>query len=308
MAMQARLAPSSAFERLRPPSGRGALYVRRAFASHRLRPRDLYVWTPDVAPGAHLPVVYMQDGQNLFDARLVPFGAAWNLDECVSRLADQGEIHPAIIVGIGCTDDRLLEYAPDLIMRRLPARSRELIEQAWGGPSLSARYAHMLVEEIKPLIDAWFPTRPGRETTHIAGASLGGAVAAEMLARYPDVFASAACLSAHLSFLPIDEAHLPPPFLASDVIDAVGAFARTDMPRAGRHRVWLDRSEFGIDKFYEPAHAAFAAALSELGYVASVDLSGGAFAGVGHDESAWGARFGAALTFMFDRQAQPARV
>ncbi len=74
------------WERLAAPSGRGQLYVYRCFASRHLPPRDLYVWVPDgVAKDQPLPVLYMQDGQNLFDARLVPFGVAWEADASVSR-------------------------------------------------------------------------------------------------------------------------------------------------------------------------------------------------------------------------------
>lgn len=285
--------------RLTAPSGRGQLYVLRDFASRRLAVRDLYVWTPDgVGEAARLPVLYMQDGQNLFDARLVPFGVAWEADASLSRLIDAGRVAPTMVVGVACTEDRFAEYAPALLLDLLPAPARQAVIDAWPDAPKSAAYARMLVEEIKPLIDVTFPTQPGRETTFLAGSSMGAVVAAELLARRPDVFAGAALLSAHFSLLPVTEAEPLPAGFADDVARAVGDFARRHMPRAGSHRLWLDRSMLSIDRFYPPSHAAFVEALLALGYVEGTDLSVGSYAGVGHDEGAWRERLDEALAFL----------
>lgn len=283
---------------LTAPSGRGQLYVFRDFASRHLPSRDLYVWTPDgVDAGTRLPVLYMQDGQNLFDARLVPFGAAWEADASISRLADAGRIAPTIVVGVACTEDRFAEYAPAMILDRLPASARQAVTTAWPGAPRSAAYARMMVEEIKPFVDATFPTLPKRESTFLAGSSMGAVVAAELLTRHPEVFAGAALLSAHFSLLPVTETEPLPEGFAEDVAQAVGQFA-TDMPRAGSHRLWLDRSTLSIDRFYPPSHAAFVAALLARGYRIGEDLSVRVYPNVGHDEGAWRERLDEALAFL----------
>lgn len=290
------------FAPLAPPSGRGHLFVRRAVPSVGLPPRDLFVWRPDApVPPDGFRVLYMQDGQNLFDARLVPFGTAWEADRALSRLVDAGLAASAIIVGVASTAERFTDYAPALILDRLPPAARGAVEAAWGGASRSATYARMVIEEVKPLIDAHFPTSPGADATFVGGSSLGAAAALEIVARYPDRVAGAACLSAHFSLLPVTETEAIPDHFVADVARAVGDFAVSCLPPAGRHHLWLDRSALGIDRFYGPTHAAIGAALAGLGYVEGSDLALRIYPGVGHDEDAWRARFGDALAFLLGR-------
>jgi enterochelin esterase-like enzyme len=287
------------FVAIEPPSGRGKLFVRRAFPSGGLRPRDLFVWVPDaVVPRDGFPVLYMQDGQNLFDARLVPFGAAWEVDRSISRLADAGTVAPAIVVGIASTADRFIEYAPYPILDRLPAPARDAVESAWGGEARSCAYAMLVMDRVKPLIDEHFPTCPLPEATFLGGSSLGAVAALEMLARYPGRVAGAACLSAHFSLLPVTETEVLPDGFADAVTAAVADFAGTCLPPAGRHILWIDRSTLGIDRFYGPTHAAVLSALSRLGFVEGADLGVGCYAGVGHDEGAWRDRLDDALGFL----------
>ena len=295
------------FVPLAPPSGRGSLFVRRAVPSVGLLPRDLFVWMPDApVPPDGFPVLYMQDGQNLFDARLVPFGTAWEADLALSRLADAGLAVPAIIVGIASTAERCTDYAPALILDRLPPSARGAVEAAWGGAARSADYARMVIEEMRPLIDAHFPTCPAAHATFLGGSSLGAVAALEILARYPDQVAGAACLSAHYSLLPVTETEAIPDHFAADVTRAVGDFAVSCLPPAGRHALWIDRSALGIDRFYGPTHAAIASALAGLGYLEGSDLALRVYPGVGHDEDAWRARFGNALAFLLGRATESA--
>lgn len=292
------------FTPLLPPSGRGRLFVRRAFASAGLLPRDLFVWVPDApTPPDGFPVLYMQDGQNLFDARLVPFGTAWEVDRAFSRLADAGEAAPAIVVGIASTAERFTDYAPALILDRLPPGARGAVETAWGGAPRVAGYARMVIEEVKPLIDARFPACPDAAATFVGGSSLGAVAALEIVARYPDRVAGAACLSAHYSLLPVTGAENIPEHFAAEVTIAVGDFAEACLPPAGRHILWIDRSALAIDRFYGPTHAALATSLAGLGYVDGVDLALRLYPGVGHDEGAWRARLDDALVFLFGRDA-----
>jgi len=295
------------FARLAPPSRRGRLFVRRAVPSVGLLPRDLFVWMPDApVPPVGFPVLYMQDGQNLFDARLVPFGTAWEADRALSRLVDTGQTAPAIIVGIASTAERFTDYAPALILDRLPPAARGAVEAAWGGASRSASHARMVIEEVKPLIDAHFPTCPAAHATFLGGSSLGAVAALVILARYPDQVAGAACLSAHYSLLPVTETEAIPDYFAADVTRAVGDFAASCLPPAGRHLLWIDRSALGIDRFYGPTHAAIAVALVGLGYVEGEDLALRVYPGVGHDEDAWRARLDDALTFLLGRATESA--
>lgn len=300
------------FVPLPAPSGRGQMFVRRGFASRHLLARDVFVWVPDgPAPSAGFPALYLQDGQNLFDARLVPFGTAWEIDRSMSRLADARLITPAIVIGIASTATRFTDYAPASILDRLPDAARGTVESLWGGTARSHAYAALVIEEVKPLIDAHFPTCPHAEATFLGGSSLGAMAAVETLARYPDRVAGAACLSAHFSLLPVTGAETLPENFAADVTRAVADFAGTCLPPAGRHALWIDRSALGIDLHYRPSHAAIGAALHGLGYVDGMDLAMRCYPGVGHDEGAWRARLDDALIFLFghaERSRRAARV
>ncbi len=296
------------FTPLPAPSGRGQLFVRRGFTSSHLSARDVFVWVPDCpAPSVGFPAIYLQDGQNLFDARLVAFGTAWEIDRSMARLADAGLIVPAIVIGIASTATRFTDYAPASILDRLPDAARGMVESLWGGAARSHAYAALVIEEVKPLIDAHFPTCPHADATFLGGSSLGAVAALETLARYPDRVAGAACLSAHFSLLPVTGEETLPDGFAVDVTRAVADFAETSLPPAGRHALWIDRSGLGIDRHYGPTHAAIGAALRDLGYVDGADLAMRCYPGVGHDEGAWRARLDDALTFLFGHAARSCR-
>lgn len=292
------LAPSGPWTEIVPPSGRGRLFVTDAAPCGALARREVFVWRPDGADDRPLPVLYVQDGQTLFDARRVAFGVAWEIDASLSRLIDAGRIPAVMVAGVASSAARFLEYAPTLILERAERSAREAVATAWGGAPQSAAYADLVVHGIKPFIDVAFPTQSGPDTTFIAGASMGGVAAIEILARHPQVFAGAAALSAHLSLLPVDETERLPDGFARDVAAAVGAFARAEFPAAGRHRLWLDRSEKEIDRFYAPSHDALVEALTGLGYRRDQDLAVQVFPGVGHNEAAWRARLDLALDFL----------
>src|SRR3569623_2847886 len=242
-----------------------------------------------------------------FGARLVPFGTALEIDRSMSRLADAGRIAPAIVGGIASTATRFVDYAPALILDRLPDAARGVIEASWGGAARSRAYAELVIEDVEPLIDAHFPTCAHADATFLGGSSLGAVAALETLARYPDRVAGAACLSAHLSLLPVTETELLTADFAADATRAVGAFARDCLPPAGRHAVWIDRGALGIDRFYGPTHAAIGSALHGLGYVDGVDLATHLYPGVGHDEAAWRARLDDALPFLLGHAERACR-
>lgn len=133
------------------------------------------------------PVLYLQDGQNLFDpARAFVPGQDWGLDETAERLIHAGAIAPLILVGIDhAAADRLDEYTPSCDPRRRV------------GGRLGA-YRTFLVEELKPWIDARYRTRPEAVSTGLAGSSLGGLATLEIGFTRPDLFGRLAALSPSL--------------------------------------------------------------------------------------------------------------
>lgn len=127
------------------------------------------------------PVVYMHDGQNLFDVLYTAFGTEWEIDESMEDIQNAQGV-PGIIVGVdNGAMSRLDEYTP-------------WINIQYGGGSGEA-YLDFLVNTLKPYIDANFRTLPQREYTAIAGSSLGGLISFYAALERPDIFSKAGIFS-----------------------------------------------------------------------------------------------------------------
>jgi predicted alpha/beta superfamily hydrolase len=170
--------------------GYGRLVLVEGIYSPQLdNSRNLYVYLPAAAienPGLSFPVLYMQDGFNIFDNPNAPFGN-WFVDVAADYLMGAGEVAPVIIVGID-TDNRFDEYLYTDLMFDM---GEEFIIV---DPKLPA-YGKFLVETVKPLIDDQFPTRLDRESTAIAGSSLGGISALYIGWYFAETFGKVASLS-----------------------------------------------------------------------------------------------------------------
>jgi hypothetical protein len=137
-------------------------------------PPEMAEATPTTAfsDAGRYPVLYMQDGENLFDESTSVAGIEWKADETAERLISQRKIKPVILVGIYNTPDRDKEYRPASLA-------------ADGKAEL---YARFIVEEVKPFIDRTYPTNPDRAHTGIIGSGLGGTAALVAAKSHPDVF------------------------------------------------------------------------------------------------------------------------
>jgi len=165
----------------------GAVKYHPGFRSRALgNKRTLAVWLPpsyDRAGARRYPVIYMHDGQNLFDKATAFIGEEWGVDEAAAALAAQPALE-AIIVGVYNTGERLAEYTPFRDAERGGGKGRD--------------YARFLVKEVKPFIDASYRTLSDRRHTTVAGSSLGGLISLYLLLEYPEVFSAAGVLSPSL--------------------------------------------------------------------------------------------------------------
>lgn len=167
----------------------GRFEILHDFRGRTLAPRRVSVYLP---PGydendARYPVLYLQDGQNLFDpGRAFMPGQDWNLDETAERLIRAGAIAPLILVGIDHAGvDRMDEYTPTCDRRR-------------GAGGRLDEYRALLIDDLKPWIDGAFRTRPEAASTGLGGSSLGGLAALAIGLARPDVFGRLAVLSPSL--------------------------------------------------------------------------------------------------------------
>jgi predicted alpha/beta superfamily hydrolase len=217
-------------------------------------------------------VLYLQDGQNLFDPHTAFGGQDWRVDVTADDLILRGTIEPLIVVGIYNTGvRRISEYTPT----RDPRRRK-------GGKG--DRYAKMMAHELKPFIDREYRTRRAAAHNGVGGSSLGGLVSLETGLLYPRVFGRLAILSPSVWW---DN---------RSILEMVRAYKFE-----ARARIWLDS---GTQEGDAP-HQSIAElkllcdALTEKGWREGVDLHCSVAPGGEHNERAWGARLGDVLQYLF---------
>jgi len=272
-----------------------------AFHSDYVTPRRVTVWLP---PGydddaGRYAVLYMHDGQNLIDPETSMNHQPWEVDRHLEKLMREGSIRRTILVGIDNSPTRWQDYAPQQPFERLPARLQLLAIGKQAGPPQSDHYLRFLVQELKPFIDAHYRTHPERASTFLMGSSMGGLVSLYAVARYPQVFGGAACLSTHWPYTTN-----PDVLGAADGADGAGIGAVTiewldsRVPPAGTHRIYFDHGTEFLDALYAPYQVRVDALFLSRGYVEDVDFQTRVFQGATHNEKSWSERLDVPLSFL----------
>ena len=287
----AALAPAPAAEPPRPTVSVGRIERLPAIASAHVDARPVDVWLPaDYSPARRHAVLYVHDGQMLFDAASTWNRQAWDIHLAVDRLMREGRIPPTIVVGVWNNGERRRsEYYPEKALRHLaePLRQRLVAEALAGQPRADA-YLRYLVQELKPAIDARYATRPERAATAVLGSSMGGLISVYAFCEYPQVFGGAAGLSTHwvTAFQP--NAMLPL---------AAFEYLRDHLPAPDGGRLYMDHGTTELDAIYAPYQAFVNEIVRERGY-GPRDSALRVFEGTGHNERAWGARVHLAIEFL----------
>jgi predicted alpha/beta superfamily hydrolase len=260
--------------------------VRRhdAFPSKILRSRSLYVLLPKdyETSGKRYPVLYMHDGQNMFDDSTAANGE-WHVDEIAEGLMDAKKIPPMIIVGIGTTGEfRIEEYTSTSIMR--PNAQGTMVPL--GGRADA--HSQMLVKEIKPFIDSVYRTLGDRTNTALGGSSLGGLMTMYTGAKYPNIFGKLMVISPSVWW---DNQR---------ILQTVRESAK-NMQKSGveRQRIWLDIGDQEGKEALDGARALHKL-LQEKGWKSSKTLHYTEVKNAAHSESAWAERLEPMLMFLFD--------
>ena len=246
--------------------------------------RDVDVWLPPsyaAHPERRYPVVYMHDGQNLFDPTLVWGGNDWDVDGAMTRLAASGEAREAIVVGVWNTARRFEEYMPQVGEGEQVATGVDWYPSVPRAALASDEYLRFLVEELKPFVDARYRTLPGRDDTVVMGSSMGGLISLYALAKYPDVFGGAGAVSTHW------------PAGDGAMVDWLAAH----LP-AGTHRIWFDHGTETLDAGYAPYQLRMDAAMQAAGWMRGRDWESRVYEGAAHEEKSWRARVGEPLRFL----------
>ncbi|MFN3266699.1 MAG: alpha/beta hydrolase [Deinococcales bacterium] len=247
------------------------------FQGLAIAPRYVDVWLPptyEQNPEVRYRVLYMHDGQNLFDPELAYGGQTWGIAETLMRLSD---LAPTMVVGIWNSPERWRDYYPQCGFEALPDQQQAL--ERLGGVPYSSQYADAIVGRLKPFIDTQYRTLAKREDTLMMGSSMGGLISLYTLVKHPDIFAGAGCLSTHWS--------------AGNeyMVDALAAA----LPKPNSHRLYFDYGTETLDAEYEPFQKRMNQHLERLGWTSFVSHK---FIGAAHNEAAWRERLEIPLRYL----------
>ncbi len=245
----------------------GKLDYYRDMKGKGILPRDISVWLP---PGyenetdQRYPVLYMQDGQNLFDPSTSAFGIDWQMDETADSLIKNDIIKPVIIVGLANTKWRSSEYADN---------------------DTGRAYMNFIVRKVKPFIDSVYRTLKDPENTAVGGSSLGALISFMLGWNYPGIFSKVMCISPALKYKYID------------YVDDVEAYN-------GIHKnlkFYFDWGGNSLDSLLAPGTKEMINALEEKGYREGKDILWYEDKEGQHNEASWAKRVWRPLEFFFKK-------
>ncbi len=249
----------------------GTVKYHPAVKGNELQERNVIVWLPPdygVDPEQFYPVLYMHDGQNIFDPSTSYIGIDWQIDETADSLIRAGEIPPIIIVGIFNTSDRTLEYTPG---------------------EKGDSYMDFVVNTVKPLIDSNYLTLPDRDNTFVGGSSAGGIISFMLTWEYPEVFSKAICMS--------------PAFRNPDGTDYQFNYITTVQNSEETPKdvfFYLDNGGVELDALLQPGIDEMLLALDSKGYRLDRDFVFIKDNEATHSETAWAERFPNALKLILN--------
>jgi predicted alpha/beta superfamily hydrolase len=248
----------------------GTVRYHRDLIGQGLRyPRDLVVWLPPSYADhtdRRYPVLYLQDGQNVFDPVTSFAGYDWRADEVADSLIRARAMEEIIMVGITNSHDRIREYSDT---------------------DAGHAYARLVVGIVKPFIDSLYRTKPEPANTAVMGSSMGGLISFLMTWWYPDVFSKAACISSVFDRR------------ADRVLDMV----RNDTSRRRQAMFYIDCGGSGDEGSLKPGIDEMAQLLRSKGYREGKDLLRHFEPNAAHNERSWAARLWRPMLFLFGTPA-----
>jgi len=287
-----------------PATGSGRVVRHPAFFSQWVPARHVDVWLPGGYDSSkQYAVLYMHDGQMLFDSTLTWNRQEWGVDEKLQTLLDQQKIQDVIVVGIWNGGIRRhAEYFPQAPFASLSKEQQEKVYNSYrsNGQSIfsgisiaSDLYLRFLVQELKPFIDKNYSTRTPREHTFVAGSSMGGLISLYAICEYPAVFGGAACLSTHWpGLMQMEDNPVPAAFFS---------YMQKKLPDPATHRLYFDHGTETLDSMYARLQEQADAVLRKKGFSEKNWISLN-WPGQDHSEKSWRSRLEVPMEFLLRPQ------
>lgn len=288
-----------------PVVSSGSLQRFENFPSRYVTARNVDVWLPDgYSNEKKYAVLYMHDGQMLFDSNSTWNKQAWEIDDAVGQLIKENKINEVIVVGVwngGAT--RHPDYFPQKPYESLTAAEKDTVTaqlQRMGRTTavfkpVSDNYLRFLVTELKPFIDKTYSTYTDAQHTFIAGSSMGGLISMYAICEYPDIFGGAACLSTHWpGIFSMDNNPVP---------DAFINYLKLNLPNPASNKIYFDCGDQTLDALYPPIQNKVDAVMKHKGFTKTNWITN-YYPGENHSEAAWKKRIQVPLLFLLGKNRQ----
>ena len=285
-----------------PKVAAGSIKRIENFASHYVNARNIDVWLPeDYNDNKKYAVLYMQDGQGLYDADITWNHQSWEVDDVITKLVREHKIKDVIVVGIWNGQSlRHSEYFPQKPFENLTTIEKDSINAQLQRASrskgafqpISDNYLKFLVTELKPFIDKNYSTYTDKENTFIAGSSMGALISMYAICEYPNIFGGAACLSTHWpgSFT-VDNNPVP---------NAFSNYIRDNLPNPKHHKIYFDYGDQTLDALYPPLQHNVDIVMRSKGY-SKKNWMTQFFPGDNHSELSWNKRLDIPIVFLLSK-------
>ncbi|MFD0991883.1 alpha/beta hydrolase [Tenacibaculum geojense] len=272
----------------------GKLYRADSITSKYIKSRPIDVWVPnDYSSTKKYSVLYMHDGQMLFDASTTWNKQEWKVDEWATDLQNQGKVNDFIVVAIhNIPKIRWQDLFPQKAFNYIEESIQKKLKSIAGNKDFTLNgdnYLSFLTKELKPIIDQQYPVLTDQNNTFIMGSSMGGLMSMYAVSEYPEIFGGAACLSTHwVGAMPMDDNPFP---------DAIFNYMADNLPESGNHKLYFDYGNKTLDAHYPKYAPIVDRILSSKGYdeTNSKNLF---FEGTDHSENSWNSRLNEPLLFL----------
>ena len=261
--------------------------------------RNVDIWMPKgYRPNKKHAVLYMHDGQMLFDATTTWNGQSWDADDVAAKLMQEGKVQNFIIVGIwNIGKTRHADYFPQKPFESLSPEQKDFINkqlQPVGQPDevfqpVSDNYLKFLVTELKPFIDKKYKVYTDRKHTFIAGSSMGGLISMYAICEYPQIFGAAACMSTHWPGIFLMENNPIP--------DSFVDYLKKNLPDPKNHKIYFDYGDQTLDAMYPPLQKKVDEVMKKRGFTDN-NWKTQFFPGKDHSEKSWNERLNIPLEFL----------
>ncbi|GAK90497.1 putative esterase [Nonlabens ulvanivorans] len=279
----------SSFEIQNPIDNDTILYFKD-FKSSYVDQRNLEIWLPQGYPltGVDYKLLYMHDGQNVFNKTSSNYGKAWEIDEKMDSLSIINAIEPTIVVTTWShPKKRMNEYMPQQPKELTQSKfaKSELKKNTGYDQLYSDEYLKFVTSEVLPFVRKQFQVSEEPKDNIIMGSSMGGLISLYAMIEYPRTFGNVGCLSTHW----------PVPYLGEAFIESLPE----TIPQSKNHRIYFDYGTETLDKDYEPYQLRVDSMFIEKGYT-SVNYRSIKFEGHEHDENYWKQRVAPALVYLLN--------